>query len=60
MTKPSVTRIRPRFISSIRQHIPFVFGQKGFGVDIVSIIIPPWREVRVLIVEPPDLADPQL
>lgn len=40
ITKPNVTRIKPRLRSNIRQQIPLVFGQKGFGVDMVSIIIP--------------------
>jgi len=38
--------------------VPLVFGQKGFGVDIVSTIIPPFRDVRVFTVEVPDLPEP--
>lgn len=58
ITKPRVTRIKPRFKSNIRQQTPLVFGQKGFGVDIVSTIIPPFRDVRVFTVEVPDLPEP--
>lgn len=40
MTNPSVTNIIPRFSRNIRQHIPLMFGQNGFGVAIASIVIP--------------------
>lgn len=45
ITKPNVTRIKPRLRSNMRQQIPLVFGQKGLGVDIVSIIIPSFLDV---------------
>lgn len=35
ITRPKVTRIRPRFSSSIRQHIPLIFGQNGFGTEVM-------------------------
>lgn len=40
ITKPSVTKINPKFSKSIRQQTPFIFGQKGFGADINSILAP--------------------
>lgn len=58
ITKPSVTRIRPKFNSNNKQHIPLVFGQNGLGVDIVSTTIPPCRDVFVLTVDPRDLPEP--
>lgn len=42
----------------MRQQTPLVFGQKGLGVDIVSTIMPPFRDVRVFTVEVPDLPEP--
>lgn len=33
----------------MRQHTPLVFGQNGFGADIVSTIRPPFLEVRVRV-----------
>jgi len=58
ITKPKVTRIKPRLRSNMRQQTPLVFGQNGLGVDIVSTIIPPFRDVRVFTVEVPDLPEP--
>ncbi|CRL06961.1 CLUMA_CG019957, isoform A [Clunio marinus] len=40
MTKPSVTRIKPRLMRSMRQHMPRILGQKGFGADIASTFAP--------------------
>lgn len=40
ITKPSVTRIKPKLSRSIRQQTPFTFGQKGFGADIASTLAP--------------------
>lgn len=34
-TIPSVKRIRPKFRNTIKQHIPFIFGQKGFGTVVI-------------------------
>lgn len=34
MTMPNVTRMRPKLSSTIRQHMPFTFGQKGFGTVV--------------------------
>lgn len=44
MTNPSVTSIKPKFNSNIRQQTPFTFGQKGFGADIASMRAPARRE----------------
>lgn len=44
MTKPSVTRMSPRFSRSIRQQTPLTFGQNGFGADISSTWAPARRE----------------
>lgn len=35
MTRPKVTRIRPKFNKSMRQHIPLILGQNGFGTDVI-------------------------
>lgn len=54
MTNPSVTKIIPKFNRSIRQHIPLMFGQKGFGAAIASIVIPAFLEpfdLRVLAID---------
>lgn len=40
ITKPRVTKIIPRFKSNIKQHIPLIFGQNGFGAAIASMVIP--------------------
>jgi hypothetical protein len=40
MMKPMATSISPRFINAIKQQIPRVFGQNGFGADIVSTTTP--------------------
>lgn len=34
----------------MRQHMPFIFGQNGFGAAIVSILRPPFLEVLDLAV----------
>lgn len=47
ITKPNVTRIRPRFSSTIRQQTPLTFGQNGFGADISSTLAPARRELRL-------------
>ena len=49
MTNPRVTKMSPRLRSSMRQQTPLVFGQNGFGADIVSTIRPPFLEVRVRV-----------
>lgn len=54
ITNPSVTRISPKFNSNIKQQIPFVLGQNGFGADIVSIVIPGRRVIFVLTVDTSD------
>lgn len=50
-TNPNVTKINPKFNKSIRQHIPLVFGQNGFGADIVSIVTPGRLVTFVLTVD---------
>jgi hypothetical protein len=40
MTNPSVIRISPRLMRSMRQQTPRKFGQKGFGADIASTFAP--------------------
>lgn len=40
MTNPRVTKIIPKFKRSIRQHIPLILGQNGFGAAIASTVIP--------------------
>lgn len=40
ITKPRVTKMIPKFKRSIRQHIPFMLGQNGFGAAIASTVIP--------------------
>lgn len=44
ITKPSVTRIKPKFSSNMRQQTPFTFGQNGFGADIASTRAPARRD----------------
>ena len=51
ITNPSVTKINPRFSNSIKQQMPFVFGQNGFGADIVSMVIPGRLVTFVLTVD---------
>lgn len=53
ITKPSVTKIKPKFSNNMRQQTPFTFGQKGFGADIASIRAPARRErlLRPVFVE---------
>lgn len=54
MTNPSVTKIIARFSRSIRQHIPLMFGQNGFGAAIASIVIPAFLDpldFLVLVIE---------
>lgn len=58
ITNPSVTRIIPKFNSSMRQHIPLMLGQKGFGAAIVSTVTPPFLDVFVLAVLATDGATP--
>lgn len=60
MTKPNVTSISPRLSSSIRQHIPLVFGQNGLGADIVSMVTPGLRVILDLTVDTSDGARPLL
>lgn len=40
MTNPKVTNISPRFMRSIRQQTPLMFGQNGLGADIASTLAP--------------------
>lgn len=40
ITNPRVISISARFNSNIKQHKPLVFGQNGFGADMVSITTP--------------------
>lgn len=49
ITNPKVTNIIPRFSRSIRQHIPLILGQKGFGAAIVSTVIPAFLEPRPVL-----------
>lgn len=58
MTNPNVTRIIPKFSNNMRQHIPFIFGQNGFGAAIVSIVTPPFLDVFVFTVLAVDGATP--
>lgn len=51
MTKPKVTKISPKFRSNIRQQMPFVFGQNGFGADIVSMVMPGFLVIFVFTVD---------
>lgn len=51
MTNPNVIKINPKFNNSIKQQTPFVFGQKGFGADIVSMVIPGRRVIFDLTVD---------
>lgn len=44
ITNPSVTNIKPKLSSNIRQQTPFTFGQNGFGADIASILAPARRD----------------
>lgn len=57
MTKPSVTSTRPRLRSSIRQHMPLVFGQNGLGADIVSTVTPGRRVTFDLLTAAVDESD---
>lgn len=50
----------PKFSNNIKQHIPLIFGQNGFGAAIASIVTPPLREVRVFTVLATDGALPLL
>lgn len=43
MTKPNVTRIKPRFSRSIKQHIPLIFGQNGLGTEVIITLDFPLR-----------------
>ncbi len=54
MTNPKVTKINPKFSNSIKQHMPFVLGQNGFGADMVSMVIPGRLVILVLTVETSD------
>lgn len=54
MTNPNVTKMSPKFNSNIKQQIPLVFGQNGFGADIVSIVIPGRRVIFVFTVDTSD------
>lgn len=60
ITKPNVTNMRPRFNNNMRQHMPLVFGQKGFGADIVSTVTPGFRVIFDLTVDTSDGARPLL
>lgn len=60
ITKPNVIRIMPKFNNNIKQHIPRIFGQKGLGADIVSIVTPPFLDVLVFVVLATDGATPLL
>ena len=40
MMNPMQMRMRDRLVSTIRQHTPFVLGQKGLGADMVSTARP--------------------
>ena len=40
MMNPMQMRMRERLVSTIRQHTPFVLGQKGLGADMVSTARP--------------------
>lgn len=54
MTNPRVTKIIPKFNRSMRQHIPFMFGQNGLGAAIASTVIPAFLDpldFRVLATE---------
>lgn len=44
ITKPSVTNIKPKLSSNIRQQTPLTFGQNGFGAAMASIRAPARRE----------------
>lgn len=44
ITKPRVTKIKPKLSSNMRQQTPFTLGQKGFGADIASMRAPARRE----------------
>lgn len=44
ITKPSVTKIKPKLSSNMRQQTPFTFGQNGFGADMASMRAPVRRE----------------
>lgn len=57
MTNPKVTKISPKFNKSIRQQMPFVLGQNGFGADIVSIVIPGRLVILVFTVDTSERAD---
>lgn len=60
ITNPSVTKMIPKFRSNIRQHIPLMFGQKGLGAAIASIVIPAFREPLDFLVLAIDGAIPLL
>lgn len=60
ITIPRVTNINPRFSNNIRQHMPLILGQKGFGAAIVSTVTPPLRDVLVFVVLAMDGATPLL
>ena len=40
MMNPMATKMMARLTRTIRQHTPLVFGQNGFGADIVSTTTP--------------------
>lgn len=60
ITKPKVMRIMPKFNSNIKQHIPRMFGQNGFGAAIASMVMPPFLDALLFDVLATDGATPLL